>query len=96
MNDRFHAVIRFTYGPQQGCGGTQYIRGTSSKTIQSYDANNDGKYENEMDCHWHIIGDTGKVLKLTFTAFSLEAPGTNPSGQQECYDFVEVFMDCFP
>ena len=92
INYRFHAVIRFTYGPQQGCGGDQYISGTSSKTIQSYDANNDGKYENEMDCQWLIIGDAGKALKLTFTTFNLEAAGTNPSGQQECFDFVEVKM----
>ena len=90
INVRFHAVIRFTYGPQQGCGGDQFIRGTSSKTIRSHDANNDGKYENEMDCQWLIIGDAGKALKLTFTTFNLEAAGTNPSGEQECFDFVEV------
>ena len=88
--NRFHAVITFTYGPQQGCGGPLYVTGTASQTIQSIDANNDGKYESELDCHWFIIGDPGQILKITFTRFNLEAPGTNPSGDSECYDFVEV------
>ena len=43
-----------------------------------------------MDCHWFIIGDAGKVLKLTFTTFNLEAPDYD-SGEQICYDFVEVY-----
>ena len=89
--NRFQAVIQFTYGVDQGCGGNHYVRGTASQTIQSVDANNDGKYENELDCHWLIIGDPGKILALTFTRFRLEAPGTNPaSNLQECYDYVEV------
>ena len=83
-------MITFTYGPQQGCGGTHYVSGSTQQTIQSVDANNDGKYENGLDCHWLIIGDPGQIIKLTFTRFNLESPGTNPEGNQECYDFVEV------
>ena len=66
------------------------MSGSSAQTIQSYDQNHDGKYENEMDCHWFIMGDAGKVLKLTFTAFNLEAPDYE-DGEQICYDFVEVY-----
>ena len=44
-----------------------------------------------MDCHWFITGDAGKVLKLTFTTFNLEAPDYD-SGEQICYDFVEVYL----
>ena len=65
------------------------MSGSSAQTIQSYDRNHDGKYENEMDCHWFIMGDAGKVLKFTFTAFNLEAPDYE-DGEQICYDFVEV------
>ena len=88
-------MVRFTYGPEQGCGGNVVVSGTSSQTIQSHDENNDGKYENEMDCHWFVMGDPGKVLKLTFTNFNLEAAGDGPSGESICYDFVEVFIDWF-
>ena len=88
--NRFHAVITFTYGPQQGCGGNINVDGSNAQTIQSYDANNDGKYENEMDCHWFIMGDPGQILRLTFTRFNLEAAGNNPSGVQECFDYLEV------
>ena len=48
------------------------MSGSSAQTIQSYDQNHDGKYENEMDCHWFIMGDAGKVLKLTFTTFNYD------------------------
>ena len=37
------------------------------------------------------MGDAGKVLKLTFTTFNLEAPDYE-SGEQICYDFVEVYL----
>ena len=88
---RFHAKVQFTYGPEHGCGGNIIVTEGSPQTIQSHDENNDGKYENDMDCHWLITGDAGKVLKLTFTTFNLEAPEYE-SGKQICYDFVEVYL----
>ena len=87
----FHAIIKFVYGPQQGCGGNIEVTGSTTRTISSYDADGDNKYENDMDCHWLIIGDPGKVLKLTFTRFELESRGTNPSGEPECFDYLEIY-----
>lgn len=67
---RFVAVARFTYGSPQGCGGK--IDVTNSKTIQSYDANNDGLYEPELNCQWLLTGRPGQVLKMTFNTFDIE------------------------
>ena len=68
------------------------MTGSTSETIQSVDINSDGKYEDELDCQWKLIGDPGKILSLTFSRFVLEAPGMDPNNEQECYDFVEVNM----
>ena len=56
--------------------------------IQSYDANNDGNYEPEMNCQWMVTGEPGKVLKLTFTTFNIEQDQNDTLVQ--CWDYIEV------
>ena len=56
--------------------------------IQSLDANSDGNYEPNLNCQWLLSGEAGKVLKLTFTRFSVERQQNSTS--VTCWDYVEV------
>ena len=40
--------------------------------IKSYDADHDNNYEPNLNCQWLVVGEPGKVLKLTFTTFNIE------------------------
>ena len=82
------AIARFTYGSVQGCGGKINVTNSANVQIQSYDANNDGNYEPEMNCQWMVTGEPGKVLKLTFTTFNIEQDQNNTLVQ--CWDYIEV------
>ncbi|XP_060048215.1 cubilin [Erinaceus europaeus] len=74
-----------TLGPQQGCGG--YLRATSH-TFASPDADQNGRYDKNLDCIWFIIAPVGKIIKLTFNTFALEAATT----LQRClYDYVKLY-----
>ncbi|XP_023337929.1 cubilin [Eurytemora carolleeae] len=83
----FRAVTRFTYGANQGCGGKVNTT-TGRQEISSLDANADGLYEPNLNCHWTVVGEDFKNIKLRFTSFDLELRenGSNP----ECWDYVEV------
>ena len=49
----FSAYVRFTWGERQGCGGTKDISGASGTgDIRSLDADSNGLYESELNCHW--------------------------------------------
>ncbi|KAG1661332.1 Cubilin [Nymphon striatum] len=58
----------------QGCGG---IINATAGLIKSVDIDNDGKYENYLDCIWKIAVPTGKVIKFTFSSFSVEKSAPN-------------------
>ena len=87
---RFSAIARFTYGPAQGCGGRWDIRGEDTTEIQSHDEDGDGNYEPELNCQWVLLGDPGKVLKLTFTASSFNIERDSNATSVTCWDYVEV------
>ena len=83
----FRAISRFTYGESSGCGGLVNVT-DGSKTISSLDANSDGKYELDLNCHWTIVAPEDKIIKLRFTHFDLELRQNNT--HQSCWDYVEV------
>ena len=72
LHIRFSATIRFTYGSQQGCGGTISVNGDGSQQIRSFDADNDNNYEPNLNCQWLVIGDPDKALQLSLTQFEVE------------------------
>jgi cubilin len=83
----FRAVVRWTYGPQQGCGGLFNLT-DGSKTITSLDVDGDGSYEPELNCQWTVVAPPGKVVKLRFTRFQLEMRQNDT--HRECWDYVEI------
>ena len=84
----FQAAVKFTYGPQQGCGGNIDLTNIGQKQISSVDIDSDGKYEPDLNCHWLITSDQSKVIKLRFTSFDLEV--RENGSRAECWDYVEV------
>ena len=66
----FRAVTRFTYGASRGCGGLVNLTG-SSQTVTSLDADSDGSYEPDLNCHWTVVGPPDKIIKMRFTSFDL-------------------------
>ena len=54
-------------GPEAGCGGTLE---QASGTITSVDADNDGKYENNLECDWRII--VGKFSPVVFIYINMD------------------------
>ena len=49
----FSAYVRFTWGERQGCGGNIDLSGDSTTgEIRSLDADSNGLYESELNCHW--------------------------------------------
>ncbi|KAM5338742.1 cubilin [Glossophaga mutica] len=74
-----------TLGPQQGCGG--YLTGPD-QTFTSPDSDSNGRYDRNLNCIWFIIAPVNKVIKLTFSTFTLEAAST----MRRCiYDYVKVY-----
>ena len=84
----FNAYIRFTYGPEQGCGGSLNLRNGASQQIRTLDTNNDGFYEPSLNCHWLVMAQSGKNVKLTFSSFDVERAVNETS--VTCWDYVEV------
>ncbi|KAM9673713.1 cubilin [Trichechus inunguis] len=77
--------FRETLGPQHGCGG--YLTG-SNYTFSSPDSDSNGRYDNNLNCVWFISAPVNKLIKLTFSTFSLEAATT----LQRCfYDYVKLY-----
>jgi len=66
------------------CGGM--LNGTTG-SFRSLDADNDGRYENDLECLWRIIVPENNRILLQFSSFRLEPPG--PNGR--CQDFVEIY-----
>ena len=83
----FRAVARFTYGPEQGCGGLVNLT-EGRRTITSLDLDNDGNYDPELNCQWTVAAPAGKVVKLRFTQFQLEMRQNDT--HQECWDYLEI------
>ncbi|XP_076437271.1 cubilin-like isoform X2 [Babylonia areolata] len=61
-----------TYGPRQGCGG---VINQTSGVLRSFDANGDGRYENDLTCQWTFFAAEGKVIAFNFTGLDLERGG---------------------
>ena len=83
----FRAIARFTYGPDQGCGGLVNLT-EGRRTITSLDLDNDGNYEPELNCQWTVVAPAGKVVKLRVTQFDLEVRQNDT--HQECWDYLEI------
>ena len=53
------------------------------------DTDGNGRYENDLDCQWLVVGTEGLVMALTFTRFDVEDK-TNATRDDPCWDYVEV------
>lgn len=78
----FKAGYRATIGERQGCGG---FFNTSSGVIQSPDIDRNGKYDDNLDCWWHIIIEEDNIIKLTFEYMDIEP------NQQCSFDYLEIY-----
>ncbi len=86
----FRAYIRFSYGPLQGCGGNIDLTGDSTTgEIRSLDANRDGKYEPNLNCHWVVIGRDGKNVRMSFASQFAVERAVNDT-HETCWDYIEV------
>lgn len=86
-------------GELEGCGGR--INTTSGAVnIRSPDADNDGKYDQFLDCQWLVVGPDFQIIDLAFTSFTLEGQQrrgrptggeTTATSDDICpFDYVEV------
>ncbi|XP_024431584.2 cubilin [Desmodus rotundus] len=77
--------FRQTLGPQQGCGG--HLTGPD-QTFASPDSDSNGRYDKNLNCMWFITAPVNKVIKLTFSTFTLESA----SIMRRCiYDYVKLY-----
>ncbi len=86
----FRALLRFTYGHAAGCGGNIDLRTASSSSLRSVDADNNGLYENDLNCHWLVMGREAKNVRLAFSSFDVESNVTDETNATMCTDYVEV------
>ena len=84
----FRALVRFTYGPDQGCGGIVDLRTQNTRTINSLDTNNDNSYEIDLNCQWLVIARNNKNVRMTFSSFDVERAENETD--ITCWDYVEV------
>lgn len=81
----FKAAYRTTYGVQQHCGGNLE---NHFGEISSVDIDDDGFYESNLDCVWHIIMSWNNVSRITFQLMDIEESHSNTS---DCiYDYLEI------
>ena len=66
------------------CGG--HLNVTSPGSFRSLDYDEDGHYENNLDCVWTIEAPEGMQIRLQFASFHLH----NGSSGGNCTDFVEA------
>ncbi|KAK3105916.1 hypothetical protein FSP39_008473 [Pinctada imbricata] len=66
----FSAAYRTTFGVNQGCGG---VLNSTSGTLKAVDIDNDGEYENALDCKWVIIVGDNQVVRFIVTGMDIEA-----------------------
>ena len=82
-----HLELRFTVGVLLMCflvicGG---ILNQSSGEIQSMDRNEDGLYDNNLDCHWTIVCGPNQIVELRILSIELEIRTILCS-----FDYIEV------
>ncbi|XP_041458355.1 cubilin-like [Lytechinus variegatus] len=83
----FSGAYLATYGPSQGCGGTMT---TASGTITDFDVDNNGQYENSVDCKTQVIlPDINMAVHITFTgSFSIQDSTDCTNDYVEIHDGV--------
>ncbi len=92
-DSRFTGLVRFTYGPDSGCGGLLNLRGNNrSVSLSSPDVNNDGKYEPGLNCQWLVVGRGTMNVRMHFNSFDVER--TENVTDITCWDYVEVTYTC--
>ncbi|XP_024214976.1 cubilin [Halyomorpha halys] len=92
-NKGFNATVSFGYGEKVGCGGTYSLPGgksDSEQTIANPDLDKDGKYENDMDCHWMVSTPNDAKLIVDFVKMDLKTCEGN-SSKARCCDALEVY-----
>lgn len=79
----FSGAYLAVYGPSQGCGGTLT---TASGTIEDFDVDSTGQYENSVDCKTSILlPDINKAIRIQFTgSFNIQS-STNCAN-----DYLEI------
>ena len=56
----------------------------TSGEFQALDRNNDGLYDNNLDCHWSIVCDDNQLVELRILSIILE------EGYICSFDFLEA------
>ncbi len=93
LSSSFSALVRFTYGSAQGCGGVIDLRSSSvnqGTTLRSLDADADGNYEPDLNCQWLVAGRQGKNVRLRFTGSTFNVEKSQNETDVTCWDYVEV------
>lgn len=69
-----HIVYLFSIfvviGVQQGCGG--FLNNTAGGTVTSVDIDNNGQYENDLNCAWTIMMPDNKLATFNITRMDIE------------------------
>ena len=69
------------------CGG---ILNESSGEIRAMDRNNDGLYDNNLECHWSIVCGPNQLVELKIVSIDLEKDIVC------AFDYIEVISaDCW-
>ena len=63
------------------CGS---ILNETSGEFQALDRNNDGLYDNNLDCHWSIVAGDNQLVELRILSIILE------EGNLCSFDYLEV------
>ena len=83
-SDYFYS-FRFIFILSDICGDTL---NASSGEIRSLDRNNDGLYDNKLDCHWTILSGPNQLIQLDIVSIQLEE-------EIWCaFDYLEVGIQC--
>ncbi|XP_048237900.1 cubilin-like isoform X1 [Haliotis rufescens] len=81
--DGFSAAYRQTFGVQQGCGG--FLNNTAGGTVTSVDIDNNGLYENDLNCAWTIMMPDNKLATFNITRMDIE------TGSACSYDALKIY-----
>ena len=73
------------------CGGQYNVsENGAEQTISSFDADNNGNYEPDLDCLWKLqvvnAATTNKIIQMTFDTFQLQPPLANGT----CVDCLQI------
>lgn len=85
----FSAVYTATPSTEKGCGG---VLNASSGSIETPQLGPDEVFDPNIDCIWHIIGASNKVVKLTFVSMNMvEGNGSRNGSTSECSsEYLEI------